>query len=429
MSNCFTKLLIIADDFTGANDSGVQMTKKGAQVNVYFEWESPLLASESNVIVINTDSRAIPTLEAKERIKTVIKNNKDEHLIYKKIDSTLRGNLGSEIEAILNHSNYEAAIIVPAFPDMKRTVKNGILFVNSKPLKETEFATDPKTPIYSSNIKQILAQQTPLKSYELSLDIIKNGQLAPTINEQLAKGIKLFIIDTETNQDLQSIVEQIKTIKNKLLLVGSAGLIQFLPTDFNKKELSHSQNKKSPLLVIAGSMSETTQAQIEYALKHGENWHIIDLDINNCIPHFSNEDIDRYATQINGALLKNQHVILRTCKNSDVRFQIEDLCKQHHISRQQLGEHIASCLGKISQRISIKNLFLTGGDIAIAVAKALGANGFYIEGEVTAGVPFGKLIKGTQKQDYRIFTKAGGFGEPDILIKSLDYIGDKWCQK
>ncbi|WP_392559567.1 D-threonate kinase [Orbus mooreae] len=418
----YSRLFIIADDFTGANDTGVQLTKKGAHVDVYFDWNSDYTTSQSDAIVINTDSRALTKEKAQARIKTLVAKNPRDVMIYKKIDSTLRGNIGYEIATLLQETDYQIALIIPAFPDMARKVMNGVCYVNGVELTKTEFASDPKTPIYSSKIIDCLAQQTDLKSTEIGTDIIKNNKLSDEIDSNIKQGIKLFIIDTETNEDLSRIATQIGQLKHKALLVGSAGLMNYLPTNsISTSSSTLSPDNKKQLLVIAGSMSQITQKQIEHALTFTKLWQVIDIDIDDLFPQFTDEKLYHYYQQIEQGLLQQKNSIVRTCKNDEQRHQVEFYCQKYHLTRKELGEYICQCLGKIVQHTSVKNLFLTGGDVAIAIAKSLGATGFHIVGEVTPGVPYGRLIGKIQK-NYQIFTKAGGFGEQNIFTKSLEFI-------
>ena len=169
--------LIIADDFTGSNDAGVQLVNKGFTVDVVFDWKSNQLLNtndgDDKVVVINTESRAISRHEAQERIKQIILNNVHLSPIYKKIDSTMRGNIGCEIETLLATTQVKFALVIPAFPNMNRITKHGKCYVDGKELIHTEFATDPKTPICSSNIKTIIEQQTDYPCEEINLNEVR----------------------------------------------------------------------------------------------------------------------------------------------------------------------------------------------------------------------------------------------------------------
>ncbi|WLT07538.1 D-threonate kinase [Gilliamella apis] len=417
--------LIIADDFTGSNDAGVQFVKKGFTVDVVFDWQSiqPLKThiNDKKVMVVNTESRAIEYHEAQNRIKQVVLNNRHLQPIYKKIDSTLRGNIGGEIETLLATTQIKFALVIPAFPNMNRITKNGKCYVNGIELINTEFATDPKTPICSSHIKTIIKQQTDYPCEEINIDKVRTHQIAKCIENFATQGIKIIIIDAETNHDLKTIIEQTQGLLDKVLLVGSAGLVEFLSPSMTEKTPKSERLSKKPMLVMAGSMSEITQQQINYTIQHDNNWNVIDLKISDLLPELSATTLITYKNKIQEILDNNQHCIVRTSTNKLEREKIDLYCQQYQLSRTELGEKICSGLGLLVKNIKFNNLFLTGGDVAISIAKSLGAIGFTIEGQVCEGVPYGRLLS-HEILDYKIFTKAGGFGTKDIFLKALRFI-------
>ena len=417
--------LIIADDFTGSNDAGVQLVNKGFTVDVVFDWKSNQLLNTNNgddkVVVINTESRAISRHEAQKRIRQVILNNVHLSPIYKKIDSTMRGNIGSEIETLLATTQVKFALVIPAFPNMNRITKNGKCYVDGIELIHTEFATDPKTPICSSNIKTIIEQQTDYPCAEINLNEVRTHQVEDRIEDLVTRGTKIIIIDAETNHDLKSIIEQIQAVEDNVLLVGSAGLVDFLSPAMIDNTAKTEHSSSQPMLVIAGSMSEITQQQINYTIQYDNKWKVIDLKIQDLLPELSANTLEKNKNKIQEILDDNQHCIIRTSTDKQEREKIDLYCQQYQLSRTELGEKICNELARLVKQLKFNNLFLTGGDVAISVAKSLGAIGFRIEGQVCDGVPYGKLLS-TQNLNYRVFTKAGGFGKKDIFLKSLRFI-------
>jgi uncharacterized protein YgbK (DUF1537 family) len=144
------------------------------------------------------------------------------------------------------------------------------------------------------------------------------------------------------------------------------------------------------VLVVAGSMSEATRQQIVFAAKE-RALGIVDIDVEALLQTDSDSIKEKIVRQASAILRDRQHCVLRTCRDADARGMIETLCERYQLSRQQLGDCISSALGGITlaviNRAQIGGLFLTGGDIAIAVARALGAEGYRIAGEVAPCVP------------------------------------------
>ena len=134
--------VVVADDLTGATDTGLQFSKIGLRTKVYFD--PPLSPGSCDVIAITTESRARPADEARRRVAqagTRIRSWNVRH-VYKKIDSTMRGNIGAELESLAGALDRRLVVLAPSFPANGRTVHNGRLFVNGVPLAESEFGCE-----------------------------------------------------------------------------------------------------------------------------------------------------------------------------------------------------------------------------------------------------------------------------------------------
>ncbi|TCP90126.1 putative sugar-binding protein [Cricetibacter osteomyelitidis] len=201
-------MLVIADDFTGANDTGVLFTQNNTTVDIALNWQQPI-SLQSDVVVVNTDSRAVSKIEAGLRVRQVIcQYHTENNHIYKKVDSTLRGNIGSELAALLTYTEFQAIFFCAALPQAGRTVHNGIGYVNNVPLLQTEFATDPKTPILSSKVAEIIAKQTALSVIEIHVEQLHSETLLSEINQIIAAHPKSIIcFDARNEQGLHRIAQ------------------------------------------------------------------------------------------------------------------------------------------------------------------------------------------------------------------------------
>jgi len=256
------KYLIIADDFTGANDTAVQVRKRGYNIKVTFS--SPLKIKEK-FVVIDTETRTISGKKAYETVKNIIKSllkKQDFSFIYKKIDSTLRGNIIEEIKAIDQIYKPEIIIFAPAFPKLGRITQNGVHKVEGIPISQTEFAKDPINPVKKDNIVEILQEGFQEEIMHISL---KNLHDLDKI--KLNKG-KYYAFDVETTEDIQKIAKMGVESNKKILWVGSAGLIEGIFDILNPKK---------PSLGIVGSVSEISSKQLLYAKKMGMN--VLELDV------------------------------------------------------------------------------------------------------------------------------------------------------
>ncbi|UUE45789.1 D-threonate kinase [Pectobacterium aroidearum] len=430
------QVLVVADDFTGANDAGVGLAQHGARVSVVFDVNKLHADLLGDAVVINTDSRAARDDVASQRTAEAVaawQAAGGQGWIIKKIDSTLRGNLGAEIAAALSAAEVPVALIAAASPMLGRVTRKGEVWVNGRLLTDTEFASDPKTPVTSASIAARLAEQTALPVAEIHLDDVRQANLAHRLQQLADEGVRLIILDTDVQDDLEKIVDAASALPFRPLLVGSAGLSEALANtqDFTRKTAK-------PLLAIVGSMSDIAQKQIT-AAKLRSNVTLVEIDINALFSPHSSTVMASQCEEAVTALLNGHHCIIRTCHNENQRFEIDARCQQLGLSRQQLGETISHYLGELTRNLvqvldsltadgthqrKLGGLYLSGGDIAIAVATALGATGFQIKGQIASCVPWGYLLNsvvGTTP----VMTKAGGFGNETTLLDVLRFIEEK----
>ncbi len=137
-------VLVLADDFTGANDAGVSLAEAGMAVEVAFTAGQ---ASSVRALILNSDSRAMSAAAAADKVTALLRGAATFTAYWqvKKIDSTLRGNPGAELEAMMTVQNCRVAVVAPAYPAAGRHTRDGRCYVRGVALDQTEFASDPKT--------------------------------------------------------------------------------------------------------------------------------------------------------------------------------------------------------------------------------------------------------------------------------------------
>ncbi|WP_078351771.1 four-carbon acid sugar kinase family protein [Salmonella enterica] len=398
------KMIVIADDFTGSNDTGVQLAKKGARTEVMLS-ASQKPSRRADVLVINTESRAMPADQAASAVYAALSpwcETSPAPLVYKKIDSTFRGNIGAEVTAAMRASQRKLAVIAAAIPAAGRTTLEGKCLVNGVPLLETEFASDPKTPIVSSRIAEIVALQSEIPVYEVFLQDVRRGGLSALLTAYAAEGEGIIVVDAVEERDLTLIAQAACEQPSMPLLVGAAGL---------------------------ASMSEATRRQVDNALCRGRA-EVVDIDAARMVSDSAEQEIASVVEQACALLSQHRHTILRTSRRAEDRQLIDALCEKSAMSRQQLGERLSQRLGVVTLNIieqaRIGGLFLTGGDIATAVAGALGAEGYRIQSEVAPCIPCGTFVN-SEIDDLPVITKAGGFGSDSTLCDALYYIEEMYC--
>ncbi len=413
-----TPVLVIADDFTGANDAGSGLARAGARVHVLFDSRTPHQADAADVLVINTDSRAVSAEEAAQRTTLALQQHHamaNDGWLFKKMDSTLRGNAGAEIAAALRASGKSLALVIPAVPKLGRTTRHGEVWINQQPLIDTEFASDPKTPVTSSNVLSCLQSQCDVPGENLDLATLRGGDLASL----LASKQGLLVVDAENDADIALVLAAAATLPQRPLLAGASGLGDALG------QLLAARATR-PVLAVVGSMSAIAQQQIS-RLASQRDIRIIDIDIRQLFAQPAWPLAAQWQQAMQQALRDGVHCVVRTMQQAEQRHEIEAMCQQQQISRQQLGERICQFLAQLVRdvcRVTLPaGLYLSGGDVAIAVAQALGASGFQIQGLVAGCVPHGVLLN--SELHLPVMTKAGGFGDENTLVEAIRFIEEK----
>ncbi len=372
------RLLIIADDLTGANDTGVQFARQGISTLVGLSHEIPLtaFAEQCQVLVMNTDSRHLAPDEAYARVFKLAAQGVAlgiQHF-YKKTDSTLRGNIGSELAALMAATNEQELFFAPAYPKLNRTTARGIQLVAGRPIHQTTFARDPLNPVNEAFTPAIIAAQTNLP--------------ARLFDESETSEPTIFVMDAATDEDLRTQARWLQTNNRTKLLAGSAGWAEFLPEIFSFN-LSPAPVPKlsAPMLIVNGSLHENSLRQIVYAVQNG--MPVIDFQT------------DVAAQQACEKIAVNGCVILTT------NAQTPDA---------QAAENLADIACQILAQAHIKTLIVFGGDTLAAIAHALNWQAFRPRAEILSGVPSVEIC---EQEKLLLVTKAGGFGAEDILIKLL----------
>ena len=435
---------IIADDLTGALDSGLQLYRKGLSVSVLFSnAESELAAGLSQVIVLDTETRNISAGEAVQKIKKAASQLLAHQipLVYKKLDSTLRGNPGPEIAVILDSFDFDAAVLTPVLPVTGRTVRNGVLYVNGVPIADTEFSKDPLSPIETSDIAEIIARDTALSGIQLdkhALYAAKRDLHSFLETRRAKKKQTVLIADAETNADLRKVSRFVSHNRGKLLPCGSAGLLEHLAAPRHgvsgEKRRFHFFRRLAsafpvprrgpagrlscpPVLIVSSSMSEVTRRQIEFVT---ERELVVRIKPNDDYIFNTDDAPEVYSEKILSALLHGRNVLLDAGgKREELPDSRETVAGRSAVLQAFLSKVTKEVLKEISGS-GLGGLAVTGGETAITVCSGLDSRGIRICGEIEPLVPAGILIGG-RAQGLPVVTKAGGFGTDSVFKKTCDY--------
>lgn len=408
------KIAVIADDLTGANDTGVQFSKFGLASVVFIDaLLQPDIAEKADVIVLDTDSRAISAQEASLRVTAACRKLLEQNIkyVYKKIDSTLRGNLSSEIAAACAVLKPDLTIIAPAFPKLGRVTEGGSQLLNGVPVSQTEIAHDPQTPVTEAYLPKLLQRGDGKKIGVVPLHTVREGKEAITgqIKELLAKGEDWIVVDAASEENLFHIV-QASLAFEKVLWVGSAGLAEQIPLvlgwDINAKEAAPPRIGQSVKpVVMAGSASAVTHTQVERYIESCGAFQII-VDPDAALADASAEAGGKAAA----ALPELGKGLVISCSRN----------RRSELAAKALSLTLGLITAKLVEA-GADGLFLTGGETAVSACRALGAAGMEILSEVEPGIPLGRIVGGSY-HGLPVVTKAGAFGNADVIVKAVDVL-------
>ncbi len=422
-----TKMGIIADDLTGSNDSGVQLAKKGFNSTVVMDIDINV-HSHTDVLIVDTDSRGKTeeaAYEAVSKAASLLFQQGFNH-VYKKVDSTLRGNIASELASLADVYQPEAVVVAPAFPKLNRTTLNGKHYVDGQLITETEFGRDPKTPVIESYIPDLLKETVKNKIILLNASLLRGpkDEVFSFIEKELRSGIAWFVCDAETEADLERIARIFASLEKKTVWAGSGGLIDYLPEALQLDPVIGQQREEISIrqtLIVSGSLSQVTKSQLE-SLQQAERSYFIEVNPVDLVKDSLN--IDSLLKEAGNAEEDSQF-ILYVNSSEENRMLAKDAGAAENLTANQVSERIASGLGKaarifLEKADKIDGLILTGGDTAKAVCQELGVSEMELLSEVEPGLPFGRIKSGAR--NYWAVTKAGGFGKEDSLMNAVNYM-------
>nr|HRM60221.1 four-carbon acid sugar kinase family protein [Megamonas funiformis] len=330
------KLAVIADDLTGANDTALQFAKRNIKSSVEINFMQMEDIEDKEVVVVDTDSRDLDEYLSYKRVKDICEKISRYNIkcVYKKIDSTLRGNLGAEIKAVDDVFKPDIVIIAPAYPANQRITIGGYHLLEGKPIELTEIANAPKTPVKKSYLPAILQEQVNKNIAVIDFKIIRQG--ANFINKKISKfidqGRRWIVCDIIEEENFITLMDAVKEYKN-ILWVGSAGLAEYLPYYYRwsgEKVLSMDK-RKGAILVCAGSVSHITQNQVQTLLNQ-ENIHLVKINMVRLLEDKNSELIEK-SRIINQLIKEQENILLATAQSDDEVEQAVEIGKKYNLSQ------------------------------------------------------------------------------------------------
>ena len=381
-------LAVISDDFTGASEiAGIALAKGYSTV---IETRS-IRRTDADVLVIATDMRSLDPESAARKsaqlTSEVLKLQPD--LIFKKVDSVLRGNVGPELEAQMKAEHKDAALLIPANPSRKRTISGGVYFVDGKPVVESGFAQSRDFAFPSSSVVDILMSSGASNASCISLDdpLDTNG---------------LFVGNTGSSEDMAGWVSR---VSDRLVPAGAADFFAaLLDTRTAAAPLNGADRlleRESRRLYLCGSNFPSSRDSVEEARLRGVCVAAMPDEI-----YFSEQldqrELDNWAAEVIVSLVTTNSVIVAA----------PQVPAEHSLSGSQITKAMAEVARQVVGYDAVSELMIEGGATSQAVMTALNINCLYPTQRIAPGVT---RMRVDGYPNLHITMKPGSYRWPDEI--------------
>ena len=412
-------LLIIADDFTGALDTGVQFAARGIKTRVVVGADAALTHQNADVLVVDTETRHLPAAQAYAAVEGLVQRAKYAGFayLYKKTDSALRGNVGAELAALLSASSSRQLAFLPAFPQMNRVTKNGMQYIDGVPVTESPFGVDPFEPVRHAAVTDLLAEQTDLPAASFPA-------LAADGSVPAEDGILVF--DAATVDELRSTGRALLNNGGLRVLAGCAGFGAVLPELLGLGGADVTCPALDPrLLVICGSVNAITLAQLDKAEQAGFTRLRLTPHQKLMPDYWRSADGRMTLDHIEETLAAHPYNIIETNDeggNEPTATAADALGLTREEMRVRIASGVGQLVGALFASPAVGTLLLTGGDTLLQCMNSVGVHELEPICEMEHGVVLARFgCGGTTRY---VITKSGGFGQADLLTALAKRIAD-----
>lgn len=421
---------IIADDLTGANDTALQFHLRGSNTQILLDYEAYLQNTKNaQTWAISTETRNVDSETAYSKVKSATKTFIEKlnlEFFYKKIDSTLRGNIAVETLAMLEVLNWDAAIIIPAFPSEGRTTVGGYHLLKGVPIERTELARDVHSPIFESHIPTLLQSQLDddkkdlVGQIELSTIMNGAGPILFKINELISQGKKLIVADSVSITDIEQVVLAINKSDYNILPTGSSACAQVLGNIWLPEMKNQYVSKtipELPKLIVSGSATQLTETQIKklYDSDDFDNTYFINLDLKTILDGINDELVERIINNLG----QNNIVVVNTSYLIKDFDGFSDECLNAGLTKSKLASQITDFLAKLTKIVVSRRdviLITLGGETSYKCCHAIESFQLQLVDEVAPSI----ALSIDHKAQW-IVAKSGNLGTSNTLIDILKY--------
>lgn len=413
------KLLIIADDFTGALDTSVQCAKRNAVTKVVVKKEPDFGKARDEgveVLVWNMESRHLDAEKSYSLVYSIVKKAREFGIphIYKKTDSGLRGNVASELTAMLKASGESFLPFLPAFPKMNRVTVGGVQYVDGQKLEESIYGKDPFEPARVSYIPDLF------QDYDVKATVCSTEELPGICHQERTVGV----FDARTQEDLE---QEARALLENGALTICAGCAGFASALAEVLELGQAERRMEDIrlparmFVACGSLNRISREQLDYAQSHGFTRITLDPQKHRQPDYLASEAGKKWMERLKQCYREAPCCILDIAStNSDNRKgDGQSVLLERSGVEQQLRKVLKSFLDS-----GVDNTALViGGDTLLAYFECIGCEELTPVLELRPGLVLSEMNLNGRKR--WVISKSGGFGDRKLLTELWNEILDK----
>ncbi len=401
---------LISDDLTGALDTALQFRKVGLRTLVSTRigrWPA-----DADVVALSTESRHAQSQDARKRVRSAVRELLFDppNRIYKKTDSLLRGNVGPELEELLEMTGGDALVFAPAFPTGGRTTIGGVHCLWGQAVADAAPGRDPMTRVRESHIPTLIRATSGLRVAGFSLEQVRAepASLRAEFDAARASGAKILIPDVETDNDLANIVAALDGLDLRRICAGSAGFAEFLARRSQVPELAPSASVRAHhVAAIVGTPAEHTAKQVAKLEAT--------MRVERIACHAGDADLGAAVARARQAWTAGRFVLI------DAVLPGPTPSAEQTQAQRELVTQLAR---RLQRDVPDLGLILTGGDTALAAFEGMDLDTVELREEIEWGVPSGVTAEG-RAQGMPVVTKGGTMGGESALVTAFERIGPR----
>jgi uncharacterized protein YgbK (DUF1537 family) len=380
-------IAVIADDFTGAAETGGVGLRYGLRVVIDTKVREH---EDADLIVITTNTRSLPPAKAARKIEQITGQllRMEPEFIYKKLDSVLRGNIAREIHSQMRIEGKDTALLIPGNPAMGRTIRDGCYFINGIPLHETPFAAKEDFPGKTSLVTEILGRS--------EIGILSRN------HEQGLPGKGIIVGDVSVRDDM---IEWTGKLNKNVLAAGGAGFFYEILGMLQGRHIDSGTGTsylRGRTLFVLGSRYQEDESK--------NNGDMGDRLIRSNMPEaiyrnreFTPDLMDAWAGEIIRDLEADRKVAILV----DHEMHHEDGLSK------RIRKNTGQLVGMIMKQARLDNLLIEGGATAWEILKNLKIKKLYPTRELSRGII---QMRPERYPDLQIITKPGSYRWPDNMF-------------